>query len=95
MLSINVFDRFAHAKQDGSEYFILLIITDGCICDMDSTKEAIVQVSQFSLDFEMFVSLGLLLQVFNQRYMPVCFVFERARVPWHFLLVKGHPMRKS
>ena len=25
-------------------------------------------------------------------HMPVCFVFERARAPRHFLLSKGHPM---
>ena len=25
---------------------------------------------------------------------PVCFVFERARTPRHFLLGKGHPIRK-
>ena len=27
-------------------------------------------------------------------YRPVCFVFERARAPRHFLFGKGHPMRK-
>ncbi|XP_033626686.1 copine-8-like isoform X1 [Asterias rubens] len=46
---INHVARFAHAKQDGSEYFILLIITDGCICDMDSTKEAIVQAAKLPM----------------------------------------------
>ena len=25
---------------------------------------------------------------------PICYVFERARTPRHFLLIKGHPMRK-
>ncbi|XP_070574909.1 copine-8-like isoform X2 [Ptychodera flava] len=39
---VNHVARFAAAKQDGTEYFILLIITDGCICDMAQTKEAIV-----------------------------------------------------
>lgn len=31
--------------QDGSQYFVLLIITDGVISDMVQTKEAIVNVS--------------------------------------------------
>lgn len=30
---------------DGSQYFVLLIITDGVISDMAQTKEAIVNVS--------------------------------------------------
>lgn len=30
--------------QDGSQYFVLLIITDGVISDMAQTKEAIVNV---------------------------------------------------
>lgn len=31
--------------QDGSQYSVLLIITDGVISDMAQTKEAIVNVS--------------------------------------------------
>ena len=27
-------------------------------------------------------------------FRPVCFEFERARAPRHFLFGKGHPMRK-
>ena len=30
---------------DGSQYFVLLMITDGVISDMDQTKEAVVNVS--------------------------------------------------
>ena len=30
----------------------------------------------------------------NDHFRPVRFVFERARAQRHFLLVKGHPMRK-
>lgn len=37
--------RYAAAVQDGSQYFVLLIITDGVISDMAQTKEAIVNVS--------------------------------------------------
>lgn len=36
---------YAAAVQDGSQYFVLLIITDGVISDMAQTKEAIVNVS--------------------------------------------------
>lgn len=42
---INHVARFAAAKRDGSEYFILLIITDGVINDMELTKRAIVSAS--------------------------------------------------
>lgn len=41
--------RFAAAKRDGSEYFILLIITDGIITDMPQTKEAIVSAASLPL----------------------------------------------
>ena len=40
-----IYNRFAAAKQNGDEYFILLIITDGIITDMPQTCEAIVNVS--------------------------------------------------
>ena len=40
--------RYAAAVQDGSQYFVLLIITDGVISDMAQTKEAIVNVSAAS-----------------------------------------------
>ncbi|MBN3283295.1 CPNE8 protein, partial [Polyodon spathula] len=39
---VNHVARYAAAVQDGSQYFILLIITDGVISDMAQTKEAIV-----------------------------------------------------
>ncbi|XP_043572671.1 copine-5-like isoform X2 [Chiloscyllium plagiosum] len=41
---INHVARYATAVQDGSQYFVLLIITDGVISDMAQTKEAIVNV---------------------------------------------------
>lgn len=40
--------RYAAAVQDGSQYFVLLIITDGVISDMAQTKEAIVNVRMLS-----------------------------------------------
>jgi hypothetical protein len=36
---INHVARFAEVYQDGSQYFILLIITDGVITDMPRTKQ--------------------------------------------------------
>ena len=41
--------RFAAAKRNGDEYFILLIITDGIITDMPQTCEAIVNVGTLKL----------------------------------------------
>lgn len=32
--------------KDGSQYFVLLIVTDGVISDMAQTKESIVNVSR-------------------------------------------------
>ncbi|KAH9489380.1 Copine-8 [Bulinus truncatus] len=42
---VNHVARFAAAVRDGSEYFVLLIITDGIITDMPQTKAAIVNAS--------------------------------------------------
>lgn len=43
----------AQQTDDGSQYFILLILTDGIICDMPQTKAAVVNVSG-SLCFSLF-----------------------------------------
>ena len=45
------FFRFASAKRDGSNYFVLLIITDGVITDMPQTIMSIVNVSCFFFFF--------------------------------------------
>ncbi|GFS12358.1 copine-8 [Elysia marginata] len=42
---INHVARFAQAPRDGSNYFVLLILTDGIITDMTQTIHAIVQAS--------------------------------------------------
>ncbi|XP_054263178.1 copine-8-like [Macrosteles quadrilineatus] len=42
---INHVARFAATYTDGSQYFILLIVTDGVITDMEHTKAAIVAAS--------------------------------------------------
>ena len=41
---INHVAEIARQVQDGSDYYVLLIITDGAITDMEQTKAAIVQV---------------------------------------------------
>ncbi|KAJ8393380.1 hypothetical protein AAFF_G00061020 [Aldrovandia affinis] len=42
---INHVARYAASAKDGSQYFILLIITDGVISDMAQTKESIVNAA--------------------------------------------------
>ncbi|XP_034382065.1 LOW QUALITY PROTEIN: copine-8-like [Cyclopterus lumpus] len=42
---INHVARYASSVKDGSQYFVLLIITDGVISDMAQTKESIVNAS--------------------------------------------------
>ncbi|XP_026810821.1 copine-5-like isoform X1 [Rhopalosiphum maidis] len=46
---INHVAKFAQAYQDGSQYFILLIITDGVITDMFHTKQAIINASSLPM----------------------------------------------
>ncbi|KAM7404635.1 hypothetical protein PAMP_011967 [Pampus punctatissimus] len=46
---VNHVARYAAAVQDGSQYFVLLIITDGVISDMAQTKEAIVNILSAAL----------------------------------------------
>ncbi|XP_038605281.1 copine-5 isoform X1 [Tachyglossus aculeatus] len=41
--------RYAAAVQDGSQYYVLLIITDGVISDMAQTKEAIVNAAKLPM----------------------------------------------
>ncbi|XP_073184497.1 copine-8 isoform X4 [Lepidochelys kempii] len=44
---INHVARYASSVKDGSQYFVLLIITDGVISDMAQTKESIVNFVPF------------------------------------------------
>ncbi|XP_063153764.1 copine-5 [Candoia aspera] len=46
---VNHVARYASAEQDGSQYFVLLIITDGVISDMAQTKEAIVNAAKLPM----------------------------------------------
>ncbi|KAL4656776.1 copine-8-like isoform X1 [Arapaima gigas] len=46
---INHVARYAASVKDGSQYFVLLIITDGVISDMAQTKEAIVSASSLPM----------------------------------------------
>uniref|UniRef100_A0A8C7LSU4 C2 domain-containing protein n=1 Tax=Oncorhynchus mykiss TaxID=8022 RepID=A0A8C7LSU4_ONCMY len=46
---VNHVAKYAAAVQDGSQYFVLLIITDGVISDMAQTKEAIVNAAKIPM----------------------------------------------
>uniref|UniRef100_A0A6I8SQF0 Copine VIII n=1 Tax=Xenopus tropicalis TaxID=8364 RepID=A0A6I8SQF0_XENTR len=46
---INHVARYAASVKDSSQYFVLLIITDGVISDMAQTKEAIVNASKLPM----------------------------------------------
>ncbi|XP_038067467.1 copine-8-like isoform X1 [Patiria miniata] len=46
---INHVAKFAQAYMDGSNYFILLVITDGVISDMEMTKDAIISASSLPM----------------------------------------------
>lgn len=54
-LAFDIFDHFfydvrcAAEVTDGSQYFVLLMITDGVISDMAQTKESVVNVSRHNL----------------------------------------------
>ena len=77
--------RFAQAKRDGSEYFVLLIITDGIITDMLQTTEAIVKVRPLALKSWLFHSclLPLSLNVHSTLLSVVCcgLVVSSSRLP--------------
>ncbi|KAF7228976.1 copine-8 [Nothobranchius furzeri] len=46
---INHVARYAASVKDGSQYFVLLIITDGVISDMAQTKESIVNAASLPM----------------------------------------------
>lgn len=46
VMCVSVFHSCAAEITDGSQYFVLLMITDGVISDMVQTKEAVVNVSR-------------------------------------------------
>lgn len=46
---INHVSRFASESRDGSNYFVLLILTDGVISDLPATIESIVRASQLPM----------------------------------------------
>ncbi|KAJ8360505.1 hypothetical protein SKAU_G00170300 [Synaphobranchus kaupii] len=54
---VNHVARYAAAVLDGSQYFVLLIITDGVISDMAQTKEAIVNLGVGQAEFDAMVEL--------------------------------------
>lgn len=60
VLTFLFFFRYASSVKDGSQYFVLLIVTDGVISDMAQTKESIVNVSR--------ARVSVALQVENKIY---------------------------
>lgn len=61
--------RAAAKISDGSQYYVLLIITDGVISDMTQTKEAIVSVSLRRRDWQ---KGALLITVNSLRFYSTC-----------------------
>lgn len=51
VVKFSVLSSLAQQTDDGSQYYILLILTDGIICDMPQTKAAVVNVSLSSTYF--------------------------------------------
>ena len=46
---INHIARFASAYQDGKQYFVLLILTDGIITDFEETKKSLIAASKLPM----------------------------------------------
>uniref|UniRef100_A0A673IFI8 Copine-8-like n=1 Tax=Sinocyclocheilus rhinocerous TaxID=307959 RepID=A0A673IFI8_9TELE len=63
---INHVARYAASVKDGSQYFILLIITDGVISDMAQTKESIVNAASLPMSI---IIVGLYL-FFLLQFVP-------------------------
>ncbi|XP_067010318.2 copine-8 [Anabrus simplex] len=73
---INQVARIAESCQDGSQYFILLIVTDGVISDMPQTTKAIVQASKLPVSI-IIVGVGnadfALMDVLDADTVPLCY----------------------
>ena len=65
--------RFAQGHPDGSHYFVLLILTDGVISDMQNTKASIVAVSTKATIVSIWLtSLNLyIFSIFKTDFEPV------------------------
>lgn len=66
---LGLLTRAAAKISDGSQYYVLLIITDGVISDMTQTKEAIVSVSLKRWSWH---RGALLTTVKGLRFYPTC-----------------------
>merc|ERR1711911_78638 len=70
---INHVAKFAHAYQnDPTNYFVLLIITDGIITDLEETKRAIISASSLPLSL-IIVGVGDVLRPMYQTRCSVNF----------------------
>ena len=63
--------RFAASVRDGSNYFVLLILTDGEITDTKNTIDAIVNVSQLCA----IMSTAGGIKIFNLSLMETTFLY--------------------
>ena len=86
-LGYNPASELFHLNKTLREDFSLLL-NGSCriaryLWDSDSTFERRCKLSHVAAKFFFFIMAR-----------PVCFIFERARAPRHFLLGKGYPMRK-
>uniref|UniRef100_A0A673IE32 Copine-8-like n=1 Tax=Sinocyclocheilus rhinocerous TaxID=307959 RepID=A0A673IE32_9TELE len=61
---INHVARYAASVKDGSQYFILLIITDGVISDMAQTKESIVNAASLPI----FIIIIIIIRIYFKMY---------------------------
>lgn len=68
--------RFAASLQDGNNYFILLIVTDGIITDMPQTTEAIVCVRiLISFSKYIFNLFNIVLLFYQKKFQSVSFPY--------------------
>ena len=71
---INHVAQFAKAYQNGQQYFVLLILTDGIITDFEETKAAIVSASELPMSI---IIIGVGDEDFSgEIFLFVC-LFER------------------
>ena len=81
--------RFASAYTDGSHYFVLLIITDGVITDMQQTKAAIVAVSPPHLTIWVKLSFDMANYGVSEIPAEKCYVVLTLKLPGPYVGMGG------
>lgn len=73
---INHVAKFAQAYQDGTQYFILLIITDGVITDMFHTKQ-VLMISYVYYDLSLCIEIiNINAHKFRLKFEGVLLIFN-------------------